>query len=83
MFYLGFNSAKYGLNLIKPYLLPILFNEWDIELTIIKKPNQFITFKYGDFQISDIMNSLGGAKTVDSFLKSYKTSEIKQFFLYE
>ena len=35
----GFNSAKYDLNLIKAYLLPILVNERDIEPTVIKKPN--------------------------------------------
>ena len=39
----GFNSAKYDLNLIKPYLLLILVNERDIEP--IRKANQFIAFK--------------------------------------
>ena len=34
----GFNSAKYDINLIKSYLLPILVNERDIEPTVIKKP---------------------------------------------
>ena len=38
----GFNSAKYDLNLIKSYLLPILINERDVEPTVIKKTNQFI-----------------------------------------
>ena len=38
----GFNSAKYDLNLIKSYLLPILVNERDIEPTVIKKANQLI-----------------------------------------
>ena len=33
----NFNSAKYDLNLIKSYLLPILVNERDIEPTVIKK----------------------------------------------
>ena len=33
----GFNSAKYDLNLIKSYLLPILVNELNIEPTVIKK----------------------------------------------
>ena len=32
----GFNSAKYDINLIKSYLLPILVNERDIEPTVIK-----------------------------------------------
>ena len=35
----GFNSAKYDLNLIKFYLLPIFVNERDIKPTVIKKAN--------------------------------------------
>ena len=78
-----FNSAKYDLNLIKSYLLPILVKERDIEPTVIKKANQFISFKFGDIQLLDIMNFLGGATSLDSFLKAYKTSETKGFFPYE
>ena len=35
----GFNSAKYDLNLINFFLLPILVNERDIEPTVNKKSN--------------------------------------------
>ena len=70
------NSAKYDLNLIKSYLLPILVNERDIEPTVIKKANQFISFKFGDNQLSDIMNFLGGATSLDSYLKAYKNNRI-------
>ena len=73
----GFNSAKYDLNLIKSYLLPILVNERDIEPTVIKKANQFISFKIGDIQLLGIMNFLGGATSLGSFLKAYTTSEKK------
>ena len=76
----GFNSAKYDLNLIKSYLLPILVNERDIEPTVINKANQFISFKFGDIQPLDTMNFLGGATSLDSFLKANKTSETKGFF---
>ena len=69
----GFSSAKYDINLIKSYLLPILVNERDIEPTVIKKANQFVSFKFGDIQLLDIMNFLGGATSLDSFLKAYKT----------
>ena len=61
----GFNSAKYDNNLIKSYLLPILVNERDIRPTVIKKANQFVFFKFGDIQILDIMNCLGGATSLD------------------
>ena len=79
----GFNSAKYDINLIKSYLLPILVNERDIEPTVIKKANQFVSFKFGDIQLLDFMNFLGGATSLDSFLKAYQTKETKGFFPYE
>ena len=79
----GFNSAKYDLNLIKSCLLPILVNERDIEPTVIKKANQFIAFNFSDFQLLDIVKFLGGAASLDSFLKAYKTSETKGFYPYE
>ena len=34
----GFNSAKYDINLIKSYFLPILINERNMDPTVIKKP---------------------------------------------
>ena len=50
---------------------------------MIRKANQFVSFKGGDVQLLDIMNFLGGATSLDSFLKAYKTSETKGFFPYE
>ena len=79
----GFNRAKYDLNLIKTYLLPILAKERDLGLTVIKKANQFISFKFGDIQLLEIKNFLGGAASLASFLKAYKTSETEGFFPYE
>ena len=79
----GFNSTKYDINLIKSYLLPILINERNLELTVTKKANQFVSFKFGDVQLLDIMNFLGGETSLDSFLKAYKTSETQGFFPYE
>ena len=78
-----FNSAKYDFDVIKSYLLPNLVNERDIEPTVIKKANPFVSFKFGDIQLLDIMNFLGGATSVDSFLKAYNTKETKGFFPYE
>ena len=64
-------------------MLPILVNDRDIELTVIKKANHFVSFKFGDIQLLDIMNFIGGATSLDSFLKAYKTKETKGFFPYE
>ena len=77
---LGLNSAKYDLNLIKSSLLPVLVNERDIERTVIKETNQIISFKFGEIQLLDMMNFLGGAASLDSFLKACKTSETKGIF---
>ena len=79
----GFNSSKYDINLIKSYLLPILINERNMEPKLIKKANQFVSFKFGDVQLLDFMNFLGRATSLDSFLKAYKTAETKGFFPYE
>ena len=79
----GFNSGKYDLNLIKSYLLPYLIHERDIQPTVIKKANHFVSLKFGDVQFLDILNFLGGATSLDSFLKAYKTNETKGFFPYE
>ena len=79
----GLNSAKYDINLIKSFLLPILINKRNMEPTVIKEANQFVSFKFGDVQLLDIMNFLGGATSLDSFLKAYKTAETRGFFPYE
>ena len=79
----GFNSAKYDINLIKSYLLPIQVNERQIEPTVIKKANQLVSFKFGDVQLLDIIYFLGGATSLDSFLKANKTEETISFFPHE
>ena len=38
---------------------------------------------FGDIFLFDILNFLGGATSLDSFLKAYKTKETKDFFPYE
>ena len=78
-----FNSGKYDLNLIKSYLLPYFIHEGDIQPTVIKKANHFVSFKFGDVQFLDILNFLGAATSLDSFLKAYKTNETKRIFSYE
>ena len=79
----GFQIAKYDINLIKSYLLLILIDERNMEPIVIKKAKQFVSFKFGDVQLLDIMNFLGGATSLDSFLEAYKTGDTKGFFPYE
>ena len=70
----GFNTAKYDLNLIKSFLIPILIKEKCLQPRIIKNI-QFISFRFGNVQMLDIMNFFGGATTLYSFLKAYESSE--------
>ena len=42
------NSAEYDNNLIKSHLLTLLVNERGFEPTLIRKAEQFVTFKFGD-----------------------------------
>ena len=42
-----------------------------------------MSFELSDVQLLDIMTFVGGAKSFDSFLEPYKTSETKGFFPYE
>ena len=53
-------------------------NERDVEPTIIKEANQFVSLKFGNIQLLDILNFLGGAASLNSFLKAYKTKETKR-----
>ena len=76
----GFNIAKYDLNLSKSFLLPVLVSERDNEPTVIKEANQFMSFKFSVIQLLDILNFVGGATSLDSFLKASKTSETKKKF---
>ena len=79
----GFNKGKYDLKLSKSYLLPYLIHEHEIQPTVIKEANHFVSRKFGYVRILDILNFLGGATSLDSFLKAYKTSEIKGSLPYE
>ena len=64
-------------------MLPILVIERDIEPTVMKKANQFVSFKFGDIQLLDLLNVLGGTTSLDSILKAYKTKATEDFFPYE
>ena len=79
----SFNSGRYDLNVIKSYLVPYLINKKEIDPSVIKKANDFVFFKSGDVQLLYNMKFLGGATTLDSFLKAYKANEMKGYFPYE
>ena len=49
-------------------MLPILVNESDFEPTAIKKANQFISFNFGNNQLSGLVNFFSCETSFDSFL---------------
>ena len=55
----GFNSGRYDLNLIRRYLIPYLIIDKEAEPMVIKKTNDFISFKFGDILFLDIMKFFG------------------------
>ena len=63
--------------------MPLLVNERGLEPIVVQKANQFVSFRFRDVQLLDILNFLGEATSLDSFLKAYKTSETKGYFSYE
>ena len=78
-----FNSAKNDIKLLKSYLMLFLVNERGNEPIVIKKAIQFVSFEFGDLQLLDLLSFFRGAKSLFSFLKAYKTSKAKWYFLYE
>ena len=79
----GFSSGRFDRNLVNSYLIPYLNKEKEIEPSVINKANDFVSFKFGDVQLLDILKFLGGSTFLDSFLKAYTASEMKGYFPYE
>ena len=47
---------------------------------VINKANQFVSFKFGNVQLLDILHFLGGATNLDSFSKASKSSDMRSYF---
>ena len=89
---LGFNSAKYDLNLVKPYLIPWLRadvdpdkegEKEDIDISVIKKGSMYTQIGARRFKFLDISNYLAGGVSYSAFLEAYKIPESKSYFPYE
>ena len=48
-----------------------------------KKDNQFVSFKFSNDQFFEVSTIHGGATSLDSFLKTYKTSEQTKGFFHD
>ena len=77
---LGFNSASYDLNLIKPTLIQILIK--DIQF-VIKRTNSYLCLKTSKLRFLDIKNFLAPGFSYRKFLVAYGAELRKFYFLYE
>ena len=74
---LGFNSASYDLNLIKPTLIPILLK--DIQF-VIKRTNSYHCLKTSKLRFLDIKNFSAPGFSYRKFLVAYG-AEFRKFYV--
>ena len=80
---LGFNSAKYDINLIKKDIARCLGLDQDESAFVIKKNNSYSCIANENFKFIDIINYLAPGTSYSKFLKAFKITEGKSFFPYE
>ena len=85
MYYLCLFSTLQNMISIKsnPICYPLLLTNEILNLMPPKKRNHFISFKYCDVQLQDIVSFPDGALGLDSFLKAYKNLRNKKILPYE
>ena len=79
---IGFNSGKYDINVIKPYLVKKL-TEVDPLQFVVKKNNAFMCLQTERLKFLDIRNYLAPGFDYATYLKAYKCTVRKGFFPYE
>jgi hypothetical protein len=81
---LGFNSAKYDLNLIKQKVIKTLgLHNSQNDSFIVKKDNSYLTISNDHFKFLDITHFLSPGTSYAKFLKAYDIPARKGFFPYE
>ena len=80
---LGFNSAKYDINLIKMVLAKTLKLHETNDYFVVKKNNQYMCVANPEFRFLDISNYLASGYSYAKILKAYQTEEFKFYFPYE
>ena len=78
----GFNSAKYDVNMVKPHLVKALMEKDDIKF-VVKKSNAFMCIMTGRLKLMDIRNYLAPGFDYATYLKAYKCAVMKGYFPYE
>ena len=80
---LGFNSAKYDMNLIKSKFAKVLGLQETKDYFVVKKSNQYLCISNSHFRFLDIFHYLAPGYSYAKFLKADRTEEAKFFFPYE
>ena len=90
---LGFNSAKYDLNLVKSQLIPWLRqdvnpnkdddSEDTCKVSVIQKGSTYTQIRARRFQFLDNSNYLAGGVSYSAFLIAYEIPEAKSYFPYK
>ena len=79
---IGFNSAKYDINMVKPYLVKVLMEKELINF-VVKKSNAFMCLQTERLKFVDIRNYLAPGFDYATYLKAYKCTVLKGYFPYE
>ena len=80
---IGFNSAKYDLNLIKRYIAKYLNLHEDSGAFVIKKNNAYTCIATESLKFLDMSQCLAPGSSYACCLKAYHVTEQKSFFPYE
>ena len=80
---IGFNSAKYDLNLIKSCIAKYLNLHEDSGAFVIKKNNAYTCIAMNTLKFMDMSQFLAPGCSYAGFLKAYHVTEQKGFFPYE
>ena len=70
---LAFNSSQYDISLIHKYTIPYLVNERECNIDV-KRTNAFVSLWFLNLKFLISSTFLGGATSLDSFLKANQTT---------
>jgi hypothetical protein len=78
---LGYNSARYDLNLVKERLASLL--DMEADAFVIKRNNSYLCMSQPHLKFLDITSYLSPGFSYVQFLRAYKAKDTKSFFPYE
>ena len=80
---LGFNSQRYDINVIKPYLMRSLIARDNETSFVVKRQNQMTCIETANIRFLDVCNFIAPGFSYDKYLKAFDCSFSKGFFPYE